>query len=75
MRDGSQDNGIDVEDRGIEDQVIASGHEQCLANEEGRDSFAVPMVAGQLQALELTDMDPEEAGRIIREAAEAHYCG
>ena len=70
-----KDNGIEVEDRDIEDQVIASGREQCLANEEGRDSFAVPMIAGQLQALELTDMDPEESGHIIREAAEAHYCG
>ncbi|HIW92100.1 MAG TPA: DUF732 domain-containing protein [Candidatus Corynebacterium avicola] len=70
-----KDNGIEVEDSDIEDQVIASGREQCLANDEGRDSFAVPMVAGQLQALEMTDKDPEEAGQLIREAAEAHYCG
>lgn len=70
-----KDNGIEVGDSAIEDQVIASGREQCLANEEGRDSFAVPMVAGQLQALEMTDKDPEESGRLIREAAEAHYCG
>ncbi|MGO1949919.1 MAG: DUF732 domain-containing protein [Mycobacteriaceae bacterium] len=70
-----KDNGIDVEDSDIEDQIIASGHEQCLANDEGRDSFAVPMIAGQLEVQGITDVDPEEAGRIIAEAAEAHYCG
>jgi hypothetical protein len=70
-----KDNGIDVTDSDIQDQIIASGREQCLANEEDRDSFAVPMIAGQLEAQKLTDVDPEEAGRIIAESAEAHYCG
>lgn len=70
-----KDNGIDVEDSAIQDQVIAAAREQCLANEEGRDGFAVPMIAGQLEVQELTDVSAEDAQRIITEAAESHYCG
>lgn len=70
-----KDNGIDVEDSAIQDQVIAAAREQCLANEEGRDGFAVPMIAGQLEVQELTDVSAEDAQRIITEAAENHYCG
>lgn len=70
-----KDNGIDVEDSAIQDQVIAAAREQCLANEEGRDGFAVPMIAGQLEVQELADVSAEDAQRIITEAAENHYCG
>lgn len=66
--------GLDVTDQVTQDQIIAAGHEQCQANEEGRDSFSVPAVAGQLRELGITDRDPEDTARIIREAAEANYC-
>lgn len=69
-----KDDGIDVEDTAIQDQVIAAAREQCLANEEGRDGFAVPMIAGQLEVQELTDVSAKDAQRIITEAAESHYC-
>ncbi|MEJ6549752.1 DUF732 domain-containing protein [Corynebacterium sp. USCH3] len=69
-----KDNDIDLGDSEIQDQVIAAAHEQCLANEEGRDGFAVPMIAGQLQVQELTEVSAEDAERIITEAAESHYC-
>lgn len=72
--DGLKDNGLDITDQVTQDQIIAAGHEQCQANEEGRDSFSVPAIAGQLQALGLTDKDPEDTAKIIRDAAEANYC-
>lgn len=66
--------GIDVTDQILQDQVIAAAHEQCQANTEGRDSFSVPAVAGQLQALGVTDKDPEAVATAIKAAAEKHYC-
>ncbi|AGP29856.1 DUF732 domain-containing protein [Corynebacterium terpenotabidum] len=68
------DEGIDVSDQILQDQVIAAAHEQCTANEEGRDSFSVPAVAGQLQALGVTDKDPETTAAAIKTAAEDNYC-
>ncbi|WP_145942298.1 DUF732 domain-containing protein [Corynebacterium glyciniphilum] len=73
--DQLKDNDIDLEDSAIQDQVIAAAREQCLANEEGRDGFAVPMIAGQLEVQELTTLSAEDAERIIVEAAESNYCG
>ncbi|WP_312979085.1 DUF732 domain-containing protein [Corynebacterium sp.] len=73
--DQLKDNDIDLEDPAIQDQVIAAAREQCLANEEGRDGFAVPMIAGQLEVQELTTLSAEDAERIIVEAAESNYCG
>ena len=70
-----KDKDIDLEDSAIQDQVIAAAREQCLANEEGRDGFAIPMIAGQLEVQELTKVPAEEAQRIIVEAAEKNYCG
>lgn len=70
-----KDKDIDLEDSAIQDQVIAAAREQCLANEEGRDGFAVPMIAGQLEVQELTKVSAEDAERIIVEAAESNYCG
>lgn len=70
-----KDNGIDLSDNDIQDQVIAAGREQCVANDEGRDGFAIPMIAGQLEVQELTDVSVEDAQRIITDAAESHYCG
>lgn len=70
-----KDKDIDLEDSAIQDQVIAAAREQCLANEEGRDGFAVPMIAGQLEVQELTKVSAEDAERIIVEAAEGNYCG
>lgn len=69
-----RDNGIDVDDQIMQDQVIAAAHEQCQANSEGRESFSVPAVAGQLRELGVTDKDPEAASVVIRDAAEANYC-
>ena len=66
---------IEVDDQVLQDQMIAAAHEQCLANEEGRDSFAVPAIAGQLQALGESDEDPEVIAEAIKAAAEANYCG
>ncbi|WP_297004735.1 DUF732 domain-containing protein [uncultured Corynebacterium sp.] len=65
---------IDIADQVVQDQVIAAAHEQCQANEEGRPSFAVPAIAGQLQALGATDEDPEVVAAAIKAAAEANYC-
>ena len=73
--DQLKDNYIDLEDSAIQDQVIAAAREQCLANEEGRDGFAIPMIAGQLEVQELTTLSAEDAERIIVEAAESNYCG
>lgn len=65
---------VEIKDQVLQDQVIAAAHEQCQANEEGRDSFAVPAIAGQLQALGETDQDPEAVAEAIKAAAEANYC-
>ncbi|AWT27249.1 hypothetical protein Csp1_25010 [Corynebacterium provencense] len=67
-------NGIDITDQVTQDQVIAAGHEQCQANSEGRESFSVPAIAGQLGTLGVTDKAPEESASVIRSAAEAHFC-
>jgi hypothetical protein len=69
-----KDHEIDLEDSAIQDQVIAAAREQCLAKEEGREGFAVPMIAGQLEVQELTKVPAEDAQRIIVEAAEKNYC-
>lgn len=69
-----KDREIDLEDSAIQDQVIAAAREQCLAKDEGREGFAVPMIAGQLEVQELTTVPAEEAQRIIVEAAEKNYC-
>jgi hypothetical protein len=69
-----KDREIDLEDSAIQDQVIAAAREQCLAKEEGREGFAVPMIAGQLEVQELTTVPADEAQRIIVEAAEKNYC-
>lgn len=73
--DALKDEGIDVTDQVMQDQVIAAAQEQCLANSEGRDSFSVPAVAGQLQALGVTDKDPEAIAAAIKTSAERNYCG
>lgn len=69
------DNDINLDETWIQDQAIAAAHEHCLAIEEGRDGFAVPLAAGQLEVLEFTDVDPDDIERIMGEAAERHYCG
>lgn len=69
------DNDVDLEGHDIEDQVIAAGHEHCLAVGEGREGFLASVVGGQLEVQELTDVSPEDVARLIVESADEHYCG
>lgn len=69
-----KDKGVKITDQAVQDQVLAVGLEQCQANDEGRDSFSVPAIAGQLNALGMTDKDPEVVATAIKAAAEDHLC-
>lgn len=69
-----KDKGVKIADQATQDQVLAAGLEQCQANAEGRDSFSVPAIAGQLSALGVTDKDPEVVAAAIKASAEDHLC-
>ncbi|WP_448852615.1 DUF732 domain-containing protein [Corynebacterium sp. 335C] len=65
--DALEADGIAVD--GTEDQLIGAGHAHC-----GPDGALVNAVAGQLVTQGRTDKSPEDAARVIADAADAAYC-
>ncbi|HIW95852.1 MAG TPA: DUF732 domain-containing protein [Candidatus Corynebacterium gallistercoris] len=59
---------------GLEDQVIAAGKSQCGAQREGSPEVFLPVAAGQLTTQGVTDKDPEQVEKILRDAVNSSYC-
>lgn len=74
------DKGVDFNKAGdknasanLQDQVLAAARASCQEHGEDRIQNYLPMAAGQLQAQGVVDK-PEEAAKVIQDAAKKVYC-
>lgn len=74
-----KDGGVDLNkagaDRvGLEDSLISAAVYYCKQHERGEEDFLLPLAAGQLKTLGAIDGNPQEAEKVLVNAAKSAYC-
>lgn len=76
-----KDKGVDVtkaegsdKTGGLEDQVIAAGRAHCEAKKDNKPDIFLPVAAGQLTTMGVYQGEPQEAEKIMQDAATEAYC-
>lgn len=59
---------------GFEDQIIAAAQGYCQVKDTPLPDIFIPMLAGQLHAQKIITIDPKDAEKFLRSAAESAYC-